>query len=196
MEHILTLINSNVQYAPLIIFGGLLLAGFNVPVSEDGMLFISALLAAKNPDKLPWLFIGVYAGAYLSDLISYWLGRILGNNIWERKFFARMISKKKVQKIHNFYGKYGMVTLIVGRFIPFGVRNGLFLTAGLGKMNFLRFSLYDLLACTISSVTFFTIYYKYGDSVVEYVKRGNIILFSVVAILVITFFVVRKLRKK
>jgi len=196
MEHLLAIIQSNVQYAPLIIFGALLLAGFNVPVSEDAMLFISALLAAKNPDKIYWLFLGVYAGAYISDLISYWLGRILGDNLWRIRFFAKMVSRKKVKKIHNFYEKYGMVTLIFGRFIPFGVRNGLFLTAGLGKMNFLRFSLYDLLACTISSVTFFTLYYNFGESVVEYVKRGNIVVFSVAIALVTAFFIIKMIRKK
>ena len=195
MEHLFTIINSNIQYAPLIIFGSLLLAGFNLPVSEDAMLFISAVLAAKKPDMLPQFFIGVFAGAYLSDLIAYGLGRILGDHIWRIPLFSRLLHPERIKKISEYYKKYGMITLIVGRFIPFGVRNGLFLSAGLGKMHFLRFSLYDLLACTISSVTFFSLYYKYGNSVVDYVRRGNIILFSVAAIAVIAFFVVRKIRK-
>ena len=196
MEQLIEIIQANILYAPYIIFGALLLAGLNIPVSEDVMLFISAILAAKNPDLFYHFLIGVYLGAYLSDLICYWLGRKLGNALWKIKFFAKMISREKVDKISNYYNKYGVITLIFGRFIPFGVRNGLFLTAGLGKMNFLKFALSDLLACTISTIIFFSLYYNFGEMVVDYVKKGNIILFSVVAVLVVSGLLIKKLKAR
>ena len=93
-----------------------------------------------------------------------------------------MVSKEKVEQMTNFYTKYGMITLLVGRFIPFGVRNAYSLTAGLGKMNFLKFALADLVACTISCTLFFNLYFNYGESVIEYVKKGNIIIFSILLI--------------
>lgn len=192
MEDLLIFIQSNVEYAHWIIFGALLLAGFNIPVSEDGMLFISALLASKNPEYKYQLFFGVYAGAYLSDLICYWLGRTLGPKIWHIKFFAKMVSKEKVEHISSFYKKYGMATLLIGRFIPFGVRNGLFLTAGLGKMNFLKFAASDLIACTISCALFFNLYLRFGESVIEYVKKGNIIIFSVLVVSILTWLFFKK----
>ena len=195
MEQLLEIIQANVQMAPFIIFGALLLAGFNIPVSEDAMLFISAILAANNPELMPRLFIAVFAGAYLSDLICYALGRYLGPKLWNIKFFANMVSKDKVEKMSSFYSKYGALTLVFGRFIPFGVRNGLFLTAGLGKMNFLRFALSDLLAATISCTTFFTLYYKYGKSVIEIVKRGNMIIFSIALVALCIFLLNKKMKK-
>jgi len=196
MEELLVYIQSNAQYAHWIIFGSLLLAGFNIPVSEDGMLFISGLLASKNPDLKYHLFTGVFLGAYFSDLICYWLGRILGPKIWKIQFFAKMVSEEKVNQITSFYQKYGIVTLLVGRFIPFGVRNGLFLTAGLGKMNFAKFAVSDLIACTISCTIFFNLYYSFGEAVIEYVKKGNIILFSLVAAALITWFFLKKKQSK
>lgn len=196
MEELLAIIQENVQYAHWIIFGALLMAGFNIPVSEDAMLFISALLASKNPELKYHLFAGVFAGAYFSDLICYWLGRTLGPKIWKIKFFAKMVSEEKVKQISDFYEKYGMGTLLVGRFIPFGVRNGLFLTAGLGKMNFARFALSDLIACTISCTLFFNLYFKFGESVIEYVKKGNVVLFSVAAIIAIFVFIKNKKKAK
>ncbi len=192
MEDLILLIQENIQYAPLIIFGALLLAGFNIPVSEDAMLFISAVLASKNVEHLPQLFIAVYMGAYLSDLICYSLGRIFGPKLFEIKFFANMVPPERIEKIHTFYEKYGIVTLILGRFIPFGVRNGLFLTAGLGQMNFLKFSLSDLLACTISTIFFFTLYFHYGSTVIEYVKEGNMVIFSIAAIAAIVYWISKR----
>ena len=186
----------NITMAPWVIFGLLLLAGFNIPVSEDGMLLISALLAFKNPNHLMPLFFGVYAGAYCSDLICYTLGRTLGPKIFEIDFFKNMMSKERMDKINSFYSKYGVITLIFGRFIPFGVRNALFLTAGLGKMNFKKFALSDLLACTISCTTFFTLYYKFGKEITDIIKKGNIILFSVAALAIIYLLLKKKKAKK
>ncbi len=196
MEELIQIIQANVQYAPYIIFGALLLAGLNIPVSEDAMLFIYAILASSNQDYLPHLFIGVYMGAYLSDLICYSLGRFLGPKLFEIRFFANMVPPERIQKIHNFYEHYGIVTLLIGRFIPFGVRNALFLTAGLGQMHFLKFALADLLACTISTITFFTLYYHYGSSVIDFVKEGNIIVFSTAAIVLAGYFLRKKALNK
>ena len=192
MEELLQFIQANIQYAHWIIFGALLLAGFNIPVSEDGMLFISGVLASHYPDHLTRLFIAVYMGAYLSDLICYTLGRKFGPKLFEIKFFTNMVPPERIDKIHDFYERYGIVTLLIGRFIPFGVRNGLFLTAGLGKMDFQKFALADLLACTISTVVFFSLYYYFGNSIIEYVKQGNIVLFSLVAIGIGVYFYLKK----
>jgi membrane-associated protein len=192
METFMLFIQENAANAHYIIFGLLLLAGFNIPVSEDGMLFISALIASKYPENFYLLFFGVYLGAYFSDLICYGLGRHFGPKIWKIKFFAKIVSPEKVDQLGGFYKKYGVFTLLLGRFIPFGVRNGLFLTAGLSKMNFLKFALSDLLACTISCTLFFNLYYKFGDTVIEYVKKGNMIIFGVFLIAICFYFIKRK----
>lgn len=192
MEELIQIIQANIQHAHFIIFGALLLAGFNIPVSEDAMLFISAILASSHPEFLMQLFIGVYLGAYFSDLICYGLGRKFGPKLLEIRFFANMVSPERIIKISSYYEKYGVITLILGRFIPFGVRNALFLTAGLGKMNFIKFALSDLFACTISSVSFFTLYYYYGESVIAYIKQGNMVLFSLAFILLAVFWYRKK----
>ena len=194
-SQLIEFINSNIYWAPYIVFGLLILAGFNFPVSEDLMIFITALLAAKHPDHLIPLLSGIFLGAYLSDLISYSLGRFIGPKLWNIKFFSKMVSKKKLNTISNYYDKYGVITLIFGRFIPFGVRNGLFLTAGLGKMNFLKFSLSDLLACIISTSLYFPLYYFHGEKVIEYVKKGNVVIF-ITALLIISFIYFQKKKKK
>ena len=192
MEELIQIIQGNIQYAHFIIFGALLLAGFNIPVSEDAMIFISAILASSHPEYLPHLFIGVYMGAYLSDLICYSLGRIFGPKLLEIRFFANMVSPERITKISAYYENYGVITLILGRFIPFGVRNALFLTAGLGKMNFIKFALSDLLACTISTACFFTLYFYYGETVIAYIKQGNMVVFSLAFIAIAVFWYRKK----
>jgi len=197
METLIALIQAHIEHAHFIIFGLLLLAGLNIPVSEDAMLFISGVLARQYPDQLPYLFAAVYLGAYGSDLICYSLGRFVGPKIVHIRFFAKMVPPKRVEKIHAYYESHGIATLILGRFIPFGVRNGLFLCAGLGKMSFIKFALVDLLACTISTVLFFSLYYHYGKAVVVYVMQANILVFIIAAIAGgYLFFHVKQRRRK
>jgi membrane protein DedA with SNARE-associated domain len=196
MEMALEFIQSQIAYAPFIILGLLILAGFNLPVSEDLMLFTSAILAAKNPEMKYTFFICVFLGCYLSDLICYYLfGRILGQKIFTLPFTKKFVDQKKLDQVTHFYNKYGILTLMLGRFIPFGVRNALFISAGLGKMPPLKFALSDLVACSISSIFFFCLYYTFGESVIEIVKKGNIVLFSVAILAVLGIYVKKKAHK-
>ncbi len=193
MDQLLDLVNANIQYAHLIMFGALILAGFNVPVSEDAMIFICALLSNQYPEHQLKLVVGVFAGSYLSDLIAYgFCGRYLGPKIFKIKFFSKMASPENLEKISGYYEKFGVMTLILGRFIPFGVRNALFIAAGLGKMHFLKFALSDLLACSISFAFFYTIYFKFGKAVIEWVQRGNMVLFGMFALVVVVVLIRRR----
>lgn len=196
IDQIMVYINTNVHMAPYIIFGLLLLAGFNIPVSEDLMLFTSAILAAKNPEYLYPLFTAVFLGAYLSDLICYgFIGRYLGPKIFGIKFFASMVTQERLDTVNAFFKKYGVFTLIFGRFVPFGFRNALFLSAGLGKMNAWKFAISDLIAATISCIVYFTVYYKFGESAIEYIKKSNYVI-GAVALAIISGVLITKWKKK
>ena len=191
LSDLMQYVTTNAEMAPWIIFGLLLLAGFNLPVSEDLMLLTSALIAQQRPELMWQLFAGVFAGAYFSDLICYGLGRTLGPKLWQIKWFAKMVDREHVDKIGGFYEKYGPLTLLLGRFIPFGVRNGLFLTAGLSKMRFLKFALSDLAAATITCGLYFWLYFTYGNAMIEVIKQSNVVIFSV-AVVGVSFVVWKK----
>ncbi|EKE08018.1 MAG: hypothetical protein ACD_17C00394G0001, partial [uncultured bacterium] len=90
----------------------------------------------------------------------------------------------------SYYEKYGFWTLLVGRFIPFGVRNCLFLTAGLGKMHFGKFLLSDGIACILSNTVLFSLAYVVGKnytSLISSLKTFNIFLFSAFVVAIIGY---------
>ncbi len=199
MDSIIQFIFENAQYAHWIVFGALMLAGFNVPISEDLMIIFSAVLAATVvPENTYKLFLGVFLGCYISDWVCYWIGRKLGPKLWNISWFAKTFDQKKIDQIHDYYAKYGFLTLMVGRFIPFGVRNGLFLTAGLGKMPFGRFLLSDGIACLLSNTVLFSLAYTVGknyDALITTLKTFNIFLFSAFAVAIIGFIWYKRKKK-
>lgn len=189
MESLLDIIFSHAPYAHWIIFFSLILAGFNLPISEDLMIIISALLAATIVPENWWvLFLGVFLGCYLSDWIAYWIGRSFGPKLWKIKWFAKTIPEKRLLQTQSFYRKYGFWTLLIGRFIPFGVRNCLFMTAGMGKMHFGKFLISDGIACICSNIALFSAAYALGKNyqvLFQYVKTFNIVLFSAFLVTII-----------
>lgn len=190
METIIQFLFEHAAYAHWIVFGALMLAGFNIPISEDLMIIMSALLASTViPENTAKLFLAVFLGCYLSDWVCYGIGRTLGRRLWSFRFFAKTFDPKRLDQIQNYYEKYGIWTLILGRFIPFGVRNGLFLTAGMGRMPFLKFILSDGLACLISNTTLFTLTYTLGRNytlLFGWLKAFNLVLFALFLITVIS----------
>ncbi|MDE3045094.1 MAG: DedA family protein [Verrucomicrobiota bacterium] len=182
MDTIIQFIFDHAQHAHWIIFGALMLAGINVPISEDLMIILSAVLAATViPEHTFLLFAAVFLGCYLSDWVCYGIGRKFGPRLWNFRWFAKTISPKRLDQIHLYYQKYGFWTLLIGRFIPFGVRNCLFLTAGMGRMPFGKFILSDGIACLASNTTLFTLAYLAGknyQAILQPLKTINLLLFG------------------
>ncbi len=200
MEQILAFITANADYAHWVVFGLLILAGFNVPISEDLMIIISGVLAGTVvPQNTYKLFTAVFLGCYLSDWIAYGLGRKFGKHLWDIPWFARFINQEKLSQVQKYFEKHGFLTLLFGRFIPFGVRNCIFLTAGMGRMSFLHFIIGDGIACFISNTVLFTLAYTFADNyevIIQHTKSFNTVIFSLFALLIIAFFTIRFIKKR
>lgn len=190
MESIIIFITEHAYHAHWIVFSLLMLAGLNIPISEDLMIITSGLLAATIvPENTAVLFFAVFLGSYLSDWMAYFIGRTLGRKLWNIKWFKRTIHPKRLIQAQTFYEKYGFFTLLIGRFIPFGVRNCLFITAGMGRMHFGKFILSDGIACMLSNATLFFITYALGRNyqiLLKLLKTFNIVIFSVFVVTIIS----------
>lgn len=193
MEAFLPFIQDNAAHAHWVLFGLLMLAGLNFPISEDVIIIVSAVLASTLVPENTWkLFSAVFLGAYLSDWVVYWIGRLWGVKLWRLKWFARVFRPKRLEQITRYYRKYGVLTLLVGRFIPFGVRNCLFATAGIGKMRFWKFLLADGIACFISNSTLFLLAYFCGKNSSHLMKFINIAIFAIFLVALISYLWYRK----
>lgn len=194
MESLLLWLCEHAELAPLMIFGMLVIAGFSLPISEDVLLIISGVLASTvMPERTAELFTAALLGSYVSDWIAYGLGRFFGDKIYAMKWFANT----KREDLQAFYEKYGFWTLMVGRCIPFGLRNGIFMSAGAGRMPFGRFLLIDGIACLLFSTCLFYLAYVCGrnyEVLYAYVYQVSIVILLLTICFVGVFW--RKSRQK
>ncbi len=191
METFFNFVCLHADEAQWIMFVMLLLAGFNIPFSEDGLLIIGGAIASscvKQHHPLH-MWVWLFMGCWISAWEAYWIGRLLGPKLYEIPWFRRIINPTRIRRMRYYYEKFGILTFIVGRFIPGGVRNALFMTTGLSKMPFGRFLLRDGFACLISSSILFYLGYKFGENhvvLLGYFKKYQYIILSLIGIILTT----------
>ena len=189
MDQIFTFLTDNLAYSPQIVFFLILLAGCNIPISIDIIIASSALISAKlAPELALSLYISSLVSCYLSAIICFWIGRLLGNKIHQFKYFQKILPQRRLDRIKKFYEIYGLATLVIGRFIPFGFRNCLFLSTGMSKSNFSKFMARDALACFVWVSLCFLVWFQLGtnfDSIFKSIKEINIYIFSFFGVTVI-----------
>jgi len=191
MNSLITLITEHAHVAHWYVFIAILLAGVNVPICIDLLILMSAFLATMViPEHALYLFLSCLFGCYFSAWGAYWLGRWLGPRLCSVNWLKRLINVERLHKMKTFYEKYGLRTFLVGRFIPFGVRNCLFMSSGMSKMPFIKFALIDACACTIWCTSLFALFYYLGQNyqiVWHYLKTFNLIIFAAFSVTVIVY---------
>jgi len=164
IESITEWLTIHADHAPLFVFGLLLITGFSFPISEDILVIGTGVLAGTVlPEKTVHLFLAICIGACLSDWIAYWIGRKLGPKLANMRMFRRTFSPDRQAVVQRFFQRYGFLTLFIGRLIPFGVRNTIFMAAGAGRMHFGRFILSDGIATMVFSTTIFFLAFRCGE---------------------------------
>lgn len=192
MESILLYICEYSAYAPYIFFGLLLLSGIGLPVSEDIVLLIAGAfggLCTQEDTSTSKLYVWVFFGSWISAWEAYWLGRHFGPKVLTMKWFRGVITPRRLVEIKTIIEKFGAVAFFVGRFLPGGVRNALYVTSGLTKMPFKLFLMRDVGACLLSTATFFYIGHFFGSNYQEIIKYFKLyektVLIAVILLVVI-----------
>ena len=108
----------------------------------DSLLFaVGALAAGDSSLSMTLLFGPADAAAVIGDAVNYAIGYRLGPKVfkYENSWF---FNKKHLLRAQAFYEKYGSKTIILARFVPI-VRTFAPFVAGIGKMRYARFFLYN-----------------------------------------------------
>jgi membrane-associated protein len=129
----------------------------------DSLLFaVGALCAVDNPAISLWILIPLlFLAAVLGDAVNYWVGAKLGPKVF-RSESSRWLNKKHLERAQTFYEKYGAKAIIIARFVPI-VRTFAPFVAGIGRMNFGRFWLYNVVGGAVWVSLFLTAGYVFAN---------------------------------
>ena len=108
----------------------------------DSLLFVAGALCAVGGMDLYALMALLTTAAILGDALNYSIGRFIGNKVfsWEN---SRWFNRKAFDQAHAFYEKYGPITIVLGRFMPF-IRTFAPFVAGVAHMRYRIFAFYNI----------------------------------------------------
>ena len=115
----------------------------------DSLLFAAGALAASTDGalRLDILALVLVLAPLLGDQTNYWTGRLLGARI-PFSDTARFLKRGHLVATQDFYARYGASTVILARFAPI-VRTFAPFVAGLGKMDWLRYTVFSALGAIL-----------------------------------------------
>lgn len=143
-----------------------LFLGFFFP--GDSLLFVAGVLAAQGFFSLPILLGGLFVAAFTGNMVGYWFGAYVGPKIFARED-SLLFKKSHLLKAQSFYEKYGPKMIVLARFVPI-VRTFAPIVAGVAKMHYGTFMLYNGIGALLWSVGLTTLAYYLGG-LVENIDR-------------------------
>ena len=127
----------------------------------DSLLFVVGTLCGAGLMSLPLAMVLLTVAAILGDQVNYSIGRYFGPKVfqWEN---SRFFNKNAFNQAHAFYERYGGITIILARFMPF-VRTFAPFVAGVAEMTRTTFTAYNVIGALIWVVGLVGAGYLFGN---------------------------------
>jgi membrane-associated protein len=127
----------------------------------DSLLFIVGAMCGADVMSWPLVVILLLVAAIAGDQTNYAIGRYFGPKVfqWEN---SRFFNRQAFHQAHDFYEKYGGITIVLARFMPF-IRTFVPFVAGVAEMNRRAFSTYNVLGAVLWVVGLTLAGYLFGN---------------------------------
>jgi membrane-associated protein len=134
----------------------------------DSLLFVVGTMCGAGLMDLPLSMGLLTAAAILGDQVNYSIGRYFGPKVfqWED---SRWFNRRAFDQAHAFYEKYGGITIVLARFLPF-VRTFAPFVAGVAEMTRRKFTLYNIGGGALWVVSLTLAGYLFGN--IPWVKQN------------------------
>jgi membrane-associated protein len=162
----------------------------------DSLLFAVGALAATEGSPIDVVLVGVLLtiAAILGDAVNYQVGKVLGPKVFSRTD-SKLLNQQHLVRAQRFYEKYGGKTIVIARFVPI-VRTFAPFVAGIGKMGYARFAMFNVVGALVWVWSFLLIGYWFGNR--KFVKQNFTLVIGaiiVVSVLPAVFEMVRARRE-
>lgn len=146
----------------------------------DSLLFAAGVFSAPGGGlNLAATLIVFYVAAILGNTSNYWIARFFGSRIIDSGK-VKQLTPERMAKLDTFFEKYGGLTIIITRFMPFFRTFAPFI-AGTGHMNFGKFTIFNAIG-GISWVSLFVLVGYFFGGIPFVQDHFEIIVLGIVAV--------------
>lgn len=178
-----------IEYGYFLVFVAVFLDNAGLPLPGELALLAFGFLARTGHVSVGWGAVAAVVGAMAGDTMSYWLGRLAGMRVLHVYCRLTLGSGQCVDKARAFYGRFGRVAIVVGRF-ALGVRAFLMPLAGSARLPYGQFLVFDAIGAVLWSGVFLAVGYALGNQVEAFsgrFRQGEMVLGSALGIAVVVY---------
>lgn len=153
----------------------------------DSLLFAAGVFSADGGGlNVVVTLVVFYVAAILGNTSNYWIARFFGSKIIDSGK-VKALTPERMAKLDHFFEKYGGLTIVITRFMPFFRTFAPFI-AGTGHMNFAKFTLFNCIGGIAWVSLFVLVGYFFGG--IPFVQdHFEIIVLGIVAVSVAPAFI-------
>ena len=129
----------------------------------DSLLFAVGALTAIDTSgtlTLPWVISLLITAAILGNSSNYAIGRSIGPPAFSGRY--RLLKIEYLERTEMFFNKHGGKTVVLSRFLPI-LRTFAPFVAGVGRMDYGRFQMYNVVGAFSWVLTFVIGGYLFGN---------------------------------
>jgi membrane protein DedA with SNARE-associated domain len=180
-------------YGSLGVFASLMLGMFGLPVPDETILTFTGFLISKRYLKAAPAVVAAFLGSICGITLNYTVGRTLGLHFLRKYGHLLRITEEKLDKVHDWFDRYGKWTLTVGYFFP-GVRHLAPLVAGASRLQLRVFAPFSYCGGLLWAIAFISLGYFMGAEwrrVVFEIRTYLWLGLGLALVLVIVYFLVQ-----
>ncbi len=184
------------HYGYAAIFSLLVSGIVGLPVPDESLMTFAGYLVYTRHLALVPTYAAAALGSMCGITVSYIIGRCVGLYVLHRYGWLFHITPERVEKVHDWFDRFGTWTLLIGYFIP-GVRHFTAIVAGTSELRPQHFAVFAYSGALIWSATFIGLGYFFGEQwsqVLEHAHR-HIAVFALIALLLILLYLTWRFRK-
>jgi membrane-associated protein len=127
----------------------------------DSLLFVAGAMSGIGLMEYQILVPLLFVAAVMGNQCNYAIGRTIGPRVfqWED---SRWFNRRAFDQAHAFYEKYGGITIVAARFMPF-LRTFAPFVAGVAQMTRRKFTFYDVTGGALWVGGIVTVGYFFGN---------------------------------
>lgn len=168
-----------------------------MPLPEELFIVLAGVLSAEGKLDPAQAFAACLAGAVVGDTLVYAIGYKFGHSLLRRHpKFGKLLGAEREEQFERAIRRHGFKVLLLSRFMV-GVRAPVYLAAGVIRMPFRRFLLWDLVCATLVVGFFFGVSYTFGQSIAALLRHAEVaVTLIVLAVVAVIAFVALKRHRR
>jgi len=144
----------------------------------DSLLFVAGALSGAGFLNMEILIVSLITAAVLGDSANYWIGHKAGMKVLEMKYC--LVNKEQLDKTEEYFARYGGLTIVIARFVPF-IRTFAPFLAGVGKMSYRWFITYNVIGAVLWILGFLLAGYFFGSLPIVR-ENFSLIIYAIIGI--------------